>query len=207
MILEVNPNHPQPRKIERVMTVLRDGGLVAYPTDTVYGIGCDIFNRNAVDRLHRLVTEVKGGESKLAFICPDLRGISEYAYISDYAYRVMKHLLPGPYTFILQATKVVPKVMLTKRKTIGIRVPDAPIPLGVVQMLGNPIATTSASLPDGELIADPWTLDNLFGHAVDLVVDGGFLFPEPSSVIDFTTDLPQVIRHGKGDVSLFEEGE
>lgn len=206
MIIEVNPSHPQPRRVEQILEVLRSGGLIAYPTDTVYGIGCDIFNRKAVERLHQLVREIKQkpSHSPLSFICRDLSNISEYAIISDYTYRTLRRMLPGPYTFVLEATKLVPKVMLNKSKTVGIRVPNAAIPLEIVRALGNPIATTSATQSDGELIADPWTLNDLYGHAIDLVIDGGYLFPEPSTVIDFSGDHPQLIRQGKGDLGDLE---
>lgn len=204
MILQLNAEHPQPRKIERVVQVLKEGGLAAYPTDTVYGIGCDIFNRQGVEKLHNLVRHMKDREhSQLSFICRDLSNISEYAFISDFAYRTMKRLLPGPYTFILPATKLVPKVMLTKRKTVGIRVPDAPIALEIVGMLGNAIATTSA-MWDGELVADPWTLEDVYGHTLGAVVDGGYVFPEPSTVIDFSNDVPELIRLGKGPIDDIE---
>lgn len=206
MIIQMNPEHPQPRKIDQVHEILKGGGIVAYPTDSVYGIGCDIFNADAVQRLHRLVADIKQApdHSPLSFICRDLSNIAEYAYISDHAYRTMRRLLPGPYTFVLEATKLVPKVMLEKRKTVGIRVPDAQIPIDLVNRLTNPIATTSATTSDGELIPDPWTLEDLYGHAVDAVIDGGYLFPEPSTVIDFTTDVPALLRQGKGSVADFE---
>ncbi|MFU8807334.1 MAG: L-threonylcarbamoyladenylate synthase, partial [Bradymonadaceae bacterium] len=202
MIIELNAEHPQPRRVDQIIDVLKDGGLVAYPTDTVYGIGCDIFNKKAVERLHALVREIKNApdHAPLAFICRDLSNISEYAMVSDYAYRTLRRMLPGPYTFVLEATKLVPKVMLNKRKTVGIRVPDSAIPLRLVETLGNPIANTSATHPDGELIPDPWTIEDLYGHAVDLVIDGGYVFPEPSTVIDFSGDHPQLLRKGKGPV-------
>jgi tRNA threonylcarbamoyl adenosine modification protein (Sua5/YciO/YrdC/YwlC family) len=201
----MNPEHPQPRRVDRVIDILRDGGLVAYPTDSVYGIGCDIFNKKAVERLHALVREIKDAKhGPLSFICKDLSDIAEYAYISDHAYRTMRRLLPGPYTFVLEATKLVPNVMLNKRKTVGIRVPDSAIPIRLVERLSNPIATTSAALSDGELIPDPWTIENLYGHAIDIVIDGGYLFPEPSTVIDFTTDVPTLIREGKGAIGDLE---
>jgi tRNA threonylcarbamoyl adenosine modification protein (Sua5/YciO/YrdC/YwlC family) len=206
MILQLNPEYPQPRRIRRILDVLEDGGIIAYPTDTVYGIGCDIFNRGAVKRLHRLVAEIKGSpdHAPLSFICDSLSNISEYAIVRDYAYRTMRRMLPGPYTFVLEATKLVPKVMTRKRKTVGIRVPDAAIPLEIVERLGNPIVTTSATHADGELIPDPWTLEDLYGHAIELVIDGGYLFPEPSTVIDFSGDHPQLIRQGKGELGDLE---
>lgn len=206
MIVQMNSDHPQPRRLAQVNEILKEGGIVAYPTDTVYGIGCDIFNKDAVQRLHNLVRDIKNApdHSPLSFICRDLSNIAEYAYIGDHAYRTMRRLLPGPFTFVLEATKLVPKVMMKKRKTVGIRVPNSAIPIEMVNLLGNPIATTSATTPDGELIPDPWTLEDLYGHAIDAVIDGGYLFPEPSTVIDFTTDVPSVLRIGKGSVEGFE---
>ncbi len=206
MIIQVNPEHPQPRRIDQITETLKGGGLVAYPTDTVYGIGCDIFNKQAVERLHQLVREIKNqpDHSPLSFICKDLSNIAEYAFVSDYAYRSLRRMLPGPYTFILEATKLVPKVMRKKRKTVGIRVPESPIALAMVEALGNPVANTSATERDGELIPDPWTIEDLYGHAVDLIVDGGYVFPEPSTVIDFSGDYPQLIRKGKGPVGDLE---
>jgi tRNA threonylcarbamoyl adenosine modification protein (Sua5/YciO/YrdC/YwlC family) len=206
MIIEINPNHPQPRRIEQVLEVLRNGGIVAYPTDTVYGIGCDIFNKKAVEKLHQLVREIKGApdHAPLSFICKDLSNISEYAIVSDYAYRTLRRMLPGPYTFVLEATKLVPKVMLNKRKTVGIRIPDSPIPLEIVRALGNPIATTSATERDGTLIPDPWAIESMYGHSVDRIIDGGYLVPEPSTIIDFSGDHPQLIRKGKGPLGELE---
>jgi tRNA threonylcarbamoyl adenosine modification protein (Sua5/YciO/YrdC/YwlC family) len=206
MILQINAEHPQPRRLDQIVECLSDGGLVAYPTDTVYGIGCDIFNKQAVEKLHRLVAEIKGSpdHTPLSFICRDLSNIAEYALVSDYAYRTLRRMLPGPYTFVLQATKLVPKVMLNKRKTVGIRVPDHPVPIEIVERLRNPIATTSAAHPDGDLIPDPWTVEELYGHAIDMVIDGGYVFPEPSTVIDFSGDHPQLIRKGKGEVGDLE---
>lgn len=206
MIIEMNGDHPQPRKIQQVVDILKKGGLVAYPTDTVYGIGCDIMNRDAVNRLNKLVSDIKKQpeHSPLSFICKDLSSVAEYAFINDHAHRIMRRLLPGPYTFVLEATKLVPKIMLAKRKTVGIRVPASQITAALVEALGNPITTTSATLGDGELIPDPWTIQDLYGHSVDAVIDGGYLFPEPSTVIDFTTDYPTVIRQGKGSIEGFE---
>lgn len=206
MIVQINPEHPQPRRLDQVIEVLKGGGLVAYPTDTVYGIGCDIFNKKAVERLQQLVREIKGTaeHSPLSFICKDLSNIAEFAFVSDYAYRTLRRMLPGPYTFVLEATKLVPKVMLNRRKTVGIRVPDAPIALQLIEYLGNPVANSSATDRDGELIPDPWTIEDLYGHAVDLVIDGGYVFPEPSTVIDFSGDYPQLLRQGKGAVGDLE---
>lgn len=206
MILEVNAEHPQPRKVDRIVEVLRKGGIIAYPTDSVYAIGCDVLNLKAVDRLERLVSEIKQApdHAPLSIICKNLSNIAEYSLISDYAYRTMRRLLPGPYTFVLEATKQAPRSMRRRRQTMGIRVPDAAIPLAIVEALGSPLATTSATLADGELIPDPWTIEDTYGHSIDLVIDGGYLFPEPTTVIDFSLDLPRLIRQGKGSVEGIE---
>ncbi len=206
MILELHADHPQPRRIQQVVDALRAGMLVAYPTDTVYAIGCDVFHRGAVQRLHQLVHEIKGSpeHAPLSFICHSLSNISEYAQVNDYAYRTLRRLLPGPYTFILEATKLVPKVMLNRRKTVGIRIPDSAIPIKLVEALGNPMATTSAALPGGDLLADPWAIQSAFGHMVDIVIDAGYIFPEPSTIIDFTQDYPQLVRRGKGPLDELE---
>lgn len=206
MILQINAEHPQPRRLQQIRDTLQSGGIVAYPTDTVYGLGCDIFNKQAVDKLRRLIHEIKGEpkHSPLSFICKDLSNIAEYAFVSDYAYRTLRRLLPGPYTFVLEATKGVPSIMRKERKTVGIRVPDSPVPQAIVERLGNPVANTSATDRDGELIPDPWTIEELYGHAVDIIVDGGYVFPEPSTVIDFSEEPPQLLREGKGPVEELE---
>ena len=206
MIVELNPDHPQPRKVDHVVERLRAGGLVAYPTDSVYAIGCDALNVKAVERLERLVAEIKRApdHAPLSIICSSLSNISEYSVLSDYAYRTMRRLLPGPYTFVLEATRKAPRSMRKRRKTMGIRVPDAAIPLALVEQLGSPLATTSATLPDGELIPDPWTIQDIYGHAIDIVIDGGYLFPEPTTVIDFSQDFPRLLRQGKGEVEGIE---
>lgn len=202
MILSVNPQNPQKRHIRKVVEVLRAGGMIIYPTDTIYGLGCDLFNKEAIERIYR----IKGARTtkRLSIICPDLSYISMYAQVTDYAYRLMKRLIPGPYTFILEATRLVPKIMLSKQKTIGIRVPDHPIPLAIVQELGNPIITTSVTRPDDTLYDDPEELAERFKGQVDLVVDAGRIVPQHSSIIDLTTEPPKVLRVGKGDVSFLE---
>lgn len=201
MIITINPKNPQPRLIRKVVEILEKGGLIGYPTDTIYGIGCDLFRPEAIRRIHTL----KKMESKkpLSFICANLKDISLYAYVSDYAYKVMKRLLPGPYTFILKATKLVPKIAMTKQKTVGIRVPDNKICLALVQALGHPIISTSVYKPDETLYNDPREIEDRFGKQLDLVIDGGIILPEHSSIIDLTDEVPKVIRKGKGDVSLF----
>jgi tRNA threonylcarbamoyl adenosine modification protein (Sua5/YciO/YrdC/YwlC family) len=201
MLLPINPRHPQPRRVERIVEILKNGGVIAYPTDTIYGIGCDIFNKNAIERIYR----IKGRDrhKPLSFICRDLSEVSRYAKLDDDAFRVMRRLLPGPYTFVLEATHLVPKIMLTRRHTVGIRVPDHAVSQALVVGLGNPIISTSANLSDNEPISEPSLIHDVIGAQVDAVVDGGPLPHEPSSVIDLTGEEPEVLRVGKGDVSMF----
>jgi tRNA threonylcarbamoyl adenosine modification protein (Sua5/YciO/YrdC/YwlC family) len=201
MIISINPQNPQLRLIKRVIEVLKKGGVIGYPTDTIYGIGCDLFNKEAIERIYRLKKHNRN--KPLSFICSNLKDISRYAYVSNYAYKTMKRLLPGAYTFILEATKLVPKMVMTKQKTVGIRVPDNPICLALVKELGHPIISTSVYRPDEELYSDPREIDERFGNSLDLVIDGGIIVAEHSSIIDLIDEAPRVIRRGKGDVSPF----
>jgi tRNA threonylcarbamoyl adenosine modification protein (Sua5/YciO/YrdC/YwlC family) len=201
MLWRINPQNPQPRLIRRVVEALRGGGVIAYPTDTVYGLGCSLYNKKGIESIYRIKRTEKN--RPFSFICADLKDISLYCKVSNYAYKTMKRLLPGPYTFILEGTKLVPKIMLTRRLTAGIRVPNNPICMALVRELGHPIISTSAVLPGGEVLYDPAEIDSELGHALDLVIDGGLCVSEPSSVIDLTGDRPKVLREGKGDVSLF----
>jgi len=202
MIITINSKNPQKRLTRKVVDVLKEGGVIGYPTDTVYGLGCDLFNPEAIKKIHRL--KKTDGNKPLSFICSDLKDISRYAYVSNYAYKTMKRLLPGSYTFILKATKLVPKIALTKQKTVGIRIPDNKICLALVKELGNPIISTSVYKPDESLYNDPNEIEERFGKQLDLVIDGGVIIAEHSSIIDLSDDAPRVIRKGKGDVSLFQ---
>lgn len=202
MLIEINPKNPQGRQIRRSVEILRSGGTIAYPTDTYYGIGCDILNKKAIQKIYQLKQRNKN--KPFSFICSDLKNISHYANVSNYAYKTMKRLLPGPYTFILEGSRLVPKIMLTKRKTAGIRVPNHMICLALVKELGNPIITTSATKPDGTIINEPSFIHDFFRSRIDVVIDGGPVPGKPSSVISFIDDVPEVIRRGMGDVSIFE---
>ena len=202
MIITINSKNPQRRLTRKVVDVLKEGGVIGYPTDTVYGLGCDLFNPEAIKKIHRL--KKTDGKKPLSFICSDLKDISRYAYVSNYAYKTMRRLLPGSYTFILKATKLVPKIALTKQKTVGIRIPDNKICLALVKELGNPIISTSVYKPDESLYNDPNEIEERFGKQLDLVIDGGVIVAEHSSIIDLSDDTPGVIRKGKGDVSLFQ---
>lgn len=201
MILTINAKNPQQRLIRKVVEVVEGGGVIGYPTDTIYGIGCDLFNPEAIRKVHRL--KKLDGKKPLSFICSDLKDISRYAYVSNYAYKMMKRLLPGAYTFVLKATKLVPKIAMTKQNTVGIRIPDNKICLALVKELGHPIISTSVDKPDEGLYNDPAEIEERFGKQLDLVIDGGVIVAEHSSIIDLIDDFPKVIRKGKGDVSLF----
>ena len=202
LLYEIYPNNPQPRLISQIVDVLKKGGVICYPTDTMYGIGCDIFNQKAVKRVHMLKRRPKN--KPFSFMCSDLKNISEYGHVGNTAYRLMRKCLPGPYTFVLSGTKLVPKIMLTHQKTVGIRVPDHAICSELINGLGNPILTTSAQLEKGsEPPRDGFDVDDLFGKQVDLIVDGGQIFPQPSTVVSLIDDQPEILREGKGDISLF----
>lgn len=202
MLIDINPQNPQQRLIEKVSDILKRGGIIAYPTDTHYGIGCDIMNKKAIGKIYLLKQRNKN--KPFSFLCSDLKNISHYAKVSNYAYKTMKRLLPGPYTFILEGSKLVPKIMLTKRKSAGIRVPDNKICMELIGALGNPVLSTSATTPDGDVFHDASLIDDHFGSRIDAVIDGGPVPGEPSSVISLVDDYPEIIREGLGDVSVFE---
>jgi tRNA threonylcarbamoyl adenosine modification protein (Sua5/YciO/YrdC/YwlC family) len=203
VLYQINNDNPQQRLIEKVAEILRKDGVIAYPTDTVYGIGCDIFCKKAIDKIFFI--KGKSHKSPLSFICPDLKDISQYAYVSNRAYKVMRHLLPGPYTFVLKATPLVPKLMVTKIKTVGIRIPDNNICISLLRELGHPIVSTSASYGEFDIFIDPEEIDIRLGHQLDVIIDGGILGRVASSVVDLTDDDNfRVLRVGKGDVSIFE---
>ncbi|MBW1988189.1 MAG: threonylcarbamoyl-AMP synthase [Deltaproteobacteria bacterium] len=202
MLLPINPKNPQQRHIQRVVELLKNGGVIAYPTDTFYGIGCDLMNKKAIQRVYQI--KRRKPTKPFSFICSDLKNISDYAKVSNYAYKTMKRLLPGPYTFVLEGSRQVPKIMLTKRKTVGIRVPDHQICLELVRGLGNPIISTSAKTRDGSDFHDASLLHDELGSQLDLVIDGGPVKAEPSSVVSLINDEPEIIRRGQGDLDVFE---
>jgi tRNA threonylcarbamoyl adenosine modification protein (Sua5/YciO/YrdC/YwlC family) len=203
MILEINPSHPEPRKIKKVVEVLANGGIMAYPTDTYYGIGCDLLNKGSIEKIYQL--KRRSPHQPFSFICSDLKNISEYAQVTNYAYKTMKRLLPGPYTFVLEGSRLVPKIMLTKRQTVGIRVPDNPICLAIVEEFGHPIISTSATDAENNnaVLSTPREIQEKLGHALDLIVDGGPVGGDPSSIISLIDDTPEILREGAGDVSYF----
>ena len=198
MLLQVNEFDPQPRLIERIVETLSRGGVIAYPTDTTYGIGCSIFSRKGIERIYQIKQREK--KKPFSFICADLSEIARYARVSNYAYKVMKRHLPGPYTFVLDATSLVPDLLITRQKTVGIRIPAHKVCLAIVKELGHPIVTTSANRSGEEPIGDPSLVEDELGKQLDLVVDGGVLSADVSSVVSLIGDIPMVLRAGAGDV-------
>jgi len=202
VILNINPQNPQARLIKQAADAMRKGAVICYPTDTVYGIGCDMFNQKAVKRIHQI--KKRPTHKPFSFMCSNLKNVSDYCHISNTSYRIIKKHLPGPYTFILQATKLVPKIMITNQKTVGIRVPDNPISLALIEALGNPIVNSSVILnPDEQPITEAYEIEERLGNQIDIIIDGGPVYPEPSSVISLISDVPEIIRAGKGDISSF----
>jgi tRNA threonylcarbamoyl adenosine modification protein (Sua5/YciO/YrdC/YwlC family) len=202
MLLNINTENPQMRLIKKAVDVLRGGGVIIYPTYTVYGLGCALFNKRGIERIYEIKKRSK--KQQLSFVCADLKDISRYAIVSDYAYKTMRRHLPGPYTFILEASRLVPKIILPKKQTTGIRVPDHAICLALVRELEQPIISTSVQTEEGELMNDPFFIHEKFRHNVDLVIDGGVIPAVPSSVISLVGDDCEVIRVGKGEVSAFQ---
>lgn len=199
MLIHIHPDNPQPRLIRQVVEILKNGGVIVYPTDTIYGLGCDITQHKAVERICR-IKQVDPLKANLSFVCYDLSDLSNYArQLPTPVYRVLKTYLPGPYTFILEASKQVPKILKTKKDTVGIRIPDNEIARAIVQELGNPIL--SASLPGDyvEEYTDPEIIHDRFEKLVDVVIDGGIGGMKPSTIIDYTREEPEVMREGAGE--------
>jgi len=202
MLLKINSENPEGRKIRQVVDSLREGGVVIYPTDTVYGLGCDIQDQKAVEKICRLRGLIPS-KAMLSFICEDISQISEYTIpIDNQIFRVMKNNLPGPFTFVLRSTNNLPKLFKNKKKTVGVRVPDHNIPLAIVKELGRPILTTSLKSDDEilEYFTDPRDIYEDFQKLVDIVIDGGPGGNIPSAVIDCTGDQPTMIREGARDL-------
>lgn len=201
-IISINQDNPQPRLISQVVKHLRQGGVIGYPTDTVYGIGCDIFNQKAVKRIYRI--KKRSSDKPFSFMCSDLKDLSKYCMVSNTAYRLMKKNLPGAYTFILPTLKIVPKIMISKQKTVGIRVPDNAICRALIEELGNPILTTSAVVGnDEEPMSKSFEIEDRLGNQLDAIIDGGTVYPSPSSVVSLVNDVVEILRCGKGDTSQF----
>tara|TARA_B100000902_G_C27132431_1_gene824327 strand:- start:104 stop:724 length:621 start_codon:yes stop_codon:yes gene_type:complete len=205
MLLRIHPNNPEPRQIKKAVECLKDDGVIIYPTDTIYGIGCDVFNKKAMEKLCR-IKELDIKKHNLSFICYDLRHIASFTkHLATSTYKLMKKTLPGPYTFILEANNTIPKLFKNSKKEIGIRIPDNNIPRDIVRKLGNPIVTTSVKDKDMliEYSTDPELIHEHFNKLVDIVIDGGYGEAVPSTIIDFTNNTTKIIREGKGDITPF----
>jgi len=203
MLLPINPETPQLRLVRIIADSLRQGGVIAYPTDTIYGIGCDIFNRKGVKKIYQI--KQRDPRKPFSFICADLSEVANYAQVSNFAFKIMKRYLPGPYTFVLEASRVVPDLLTTKQKTVGIRIPDNPIALQIVRELGHPLVTTSANISGEDRWSDPEDIQQRLGKMLDMVVDGGMLTGDPSTVISLVNDNAEVLREGAGDISWIQQ--
>lgn len=205
MLLKIYPNNPNEKHLQQVVECLQDGGLIIYPTDTVYGLGCDIYQAKTIERLCQ-IRNIKPEKANLSFICYDLSHLSDFVKpIDNSLFRILKHALPGPFTFILNANNKVPKLMHSNKKTVGIRVPDHPIARGIVNLLGNPIVSTSIHDDDDvlEYSTDPELIYEKYKDQVDIVIDAGYGELQASTVVDFTSDEPLILRQGKGDFERY----
>ncbi len=201
-ILNIHPETPQQRLLDEVVEHVRQGGVIAYPTDTCYGLGCSIHEKKAIDRIYQIKRQ--SDKKPLSFICSDLKHISDYALVSNLAYKLMRRLLPGPYTFVLPATRLVPKLLQNKRKQVGIRVPDHNVVLEIVRQLGHPIISTTCRAEDEETACmDVRDIKERFGNVIDLAIDGDLIYPEVSTVVRIEDDQIEIIREGKGDIQPF----
>ena len=201
---QIHPDNPQPRLIRQAVEILRGGGVIVYPTDSSYALGCQVGHKNALDRIRQI--RRLDEKHNFTLVCRNLAEVSQYTKISNQQYRLIKNLTPGPYTFILKATKQVPRrLMNPKRKTIGIRIPDNRIALALAEELDEPILSSTLILPGDEMpLADPWEIKEVLEHQVDLIIDGGYCGMEPTTVVVMEDDEPWVARKGKGDTALFE---
>ena len=203
MLLKINQENPQARLVSQVVDTLKQGGLIAYPTDTTYGIGCNIFNARGVKNIYQI--KQRDARKPFSFICSDLSDAANYAQVSNFAFKIMKRHLPGPYTFVLAATRVVPKTLTTRQKTVGIRIPDDEIAMAIVRELGHPLVTTSANLTGETPLHDPVEIEDSMGRMLDMVVDGGIRYGDPSTVISLIDDHIEVLREGCGDISWIDQ--
>ncbi len=203
-ILRVHPDNPQGRLIQQIAQLLEKDGVIVYPSDTSYALAANIFSKKAVERMYA----IKRSEKTQLFscICYNFSKISDYGFVSTQSYRIMNHHLPGPYTFILRGKTALPKLTMTKRKTIGVRMPNKPIPKAIYEACDFPLLSTGIKLEDGEVLNDPEIIAKRIGHAVDLIIDGGAVPFAPSSIISLEDETPVIVREGSGDLSYFNRG-
>jgi len=202
MIVDWDPVRPRKKITTLIKETLLNGGIVAYPTDTFYGMGCDLFNIKAIKRLY--IIKKLDTRRALSIICKDLKEVSIYAVMSDFSFNLMKRCLPGPYTFVLKAKKIMPRLLMTEKKEVGIRIPEHTVPVGLTRLIERPIINTSARIAGKEFMTDPRQIEKAFKGSIDLVIDGGIIANEPSSVIRLVDDLIEVLREGKG-IQKFRE--
>ena len=202
-LIEIHPTDPQPRRVKTIVEIIRSGGLIAYPTDSSYAFGCHIGDKKAIDRIHRIRHTDK--KHNFTLVCADLGEISTYARVDNWAYRMIKSLTPGPYTFILPATREVPKRLQNpKRRTVGLRVPDHVLVHAVLEELGEPIMSSTLLLPGDDMpLTDPLEIEERIGHQVEAIIDAGPTGIEPTTVLDLSNDSLEILRVGRGDVSQF----
>ena len=202
-LIEIHPKDPQPHRVSKIVERIRDGALIAYPTDSSYAFGCRIGDKKAIERIHRIRRTNK--KHNFTLVCGDLSEISVYARVDNWAYRLIKSLTPGPYTFILPATRQLPKMLQNpKRRTIGIRVPDHPLVTAMLEELGEPIMSSTLSLPGDDMpLTDPLEIEERIGHEIEVIVDAGPTGIEPTSVLDLSSGAVDVLRAGRGDISQF----
>ena len=200
-LIQIHPTDPQPRLVASIVRIIRDGGLIAYPTDSSYAFGCHIGDKKAIDRIHRIRRTDK--KHNFTLVCSDLSEISTYARVDNWAYRMLKSMTPGPYTFVFEATREVPKRLQNpKRRTIGLRVPDHPLVHAMLEALGEPIMSSTLLLPGDEMpLTDPFEIEDRIGGQIEAIVDAGPVGIDPTSVIDLSSGSAEVLRVGRGDVS------
>jgi len=205
MLMTVNSKNPEKRKISQIVKILEDGGIIAYPTDTSFGIGCDLNNKKAIEKVYKILNLPKN--KNLSFLCPNLSNVSEYAIVSNFAYKTMKRLVPGAYTFILDASKTVPTALVSKRKQVGIRVPDNNICQAILEELGRPIISTTAKNSNGDYFMDAQEINEELGKLIDVVIDPSEMIELQglSTVIDFSNDEVNLVRKGLGDYTWIVE--
>lgn len=201
MILKISNINPQKRYIKRAVEILENGGVIVYPTDTTYAYGCDVNRKKAIEKIYQ-IKNIKNIKNKpLSFIFYNIAQMNSYVRnISNNAFKIMKKALPGPYTLIFQASKLIPKIVLTKQKTIGVRIPDNLIALEIVKELGRPIVTTSVNTVEGEYVVNPEELEAIYKNRIDLILDAGIITPEISTIVDFSTGDINIVREGKGEI-------
>jgi len=195
-IQQIDLDHPHKRLLLHAARILENGGLIVYPTDTIYGLGADLFSKGAMERIFKLKKASR--QKLLSFICPDLASVADWAYVPTSAFRVLRRVTPGPYTFVLRASKQVPKILLQKRSTVGIRIPDSAVALGLVRELGRPLLSTSVPQGEDDYFTDPLVIAETFRHEIELILDAGVLANLPSTIVDLSGPSPEIIRRGAG---------